>query len=111
MNTKSEQQNDVLPTTVGMATTIFSVQGMSCAGCVATVERVLSTQSGVSNASVDFAAKTAQVEYNPTKVSADDMQRAVAQAGYTLLAGVQTVQQDTEQQMQGYCEVLNNTEL
>lgn len=57
----------------------LSVSGMSCAGCVATVEDALRAVPGVTGASVNFAEHTAQVE---GAVSADSLVAAVRKAGY-----------------------------
>ena len=44
------------------AATRLSVSGMSCAGCVATVEDAINSVAGVSLASVNFAEHTATIE-------------------------------------------------
>lgn len=107
MNTITlEQQKEVLPAVVGTAKAGFSVEGMSCAGCVASVENALSARRGVLKASVNFATKTAQVEYNPVEVSVHDMQHAVAQAGYELFADAETTQEDTERRAQEHYQAL-----
>jgi len=62
-----------------MATTRLSISGMSCAGCVASVEQALSGVAGVKEANVNFAEHTATVEGD---VSADKLVDAVKQAGY-----------------------------
>ena len=57
----------------------LSVSGMSCAGCVGTVEDALRAVPGVTTASVNFAEHTAQVVGS---VSADALVAAVRKAGY-----------------------------
>jgi len=57
----------------------LSVSGMSCAGCVASVEDALRAVPGVRQASVNFAEHTALVEGD---VAVDALIRAVAAAGY-----------------------------
>ncbi len=57
----------------------LSIGGMSCAGCVATVENSLKAIPGVTEAVVNFAEHTAAVSGN---VPADVLIAAVAQAGY-----------------------------
>ncbi len=57
----------------------LSIGGMSCAGCVATVEQALDSVAGVEEASVNFAEHTARVRGD---VAADDLIAAVEQAGY-----------------------------
>jgi Cu+-exporting ATPase len=57
----------------------LSVSGMSCAGCVASVEDALRAVPGVRQASVNFAEHTALVEGD---VAVEALIRAVAAAGY-----------------------------
>ena len=57
----------------------LSVAGMSCAGCVAAVEKVLQSVPGVESASVNFAEHTAMVSGD---VTADRLVDAVVSAGY-----------------------------
>jgi P-type Cu+ transporter len=58
------------------------VTGMSCASCVRRVERALSEQEGVAEASVNFAAEKASVAYDPTATSPVEMVEAIRRAGY-----------------------------
>ena len=57
------------------------ITGMSCASCVRRVERALSKQEGVTEASVNFAAEKASVTYEPT-TSPDELILAIEEAGY-----------------------------
>lgn len=63
----------------------FEVAGMGCMNCSKTIQNTLSNLDGVSEATVDFANKTADVTYDDTVVSKVDMQTAVTDAGYQLL--------------------------
>ncbi len=65
----------------------LSISGMSCAGCVASVENAISTVKGVASSRVNFVEHTAEVEGN---VSADTVIKAIQDAGYdaALLAGI-----------------------
>jgi P-type Cu+ transporter len=58
------------------------VTGMSCASCVRRVERALSKQEGVTEASVNFAAEKASVTYEPTTTSPDELIWAIQDVGY-----------------------------
>ena len=62
-----------------MGTIRFSISGMSCAGCVARVEKALEQVPGVSSANVNFAEHTAAVEGT---AAASDLIAAISDAGY-----------------------------
>ena len=63
----------------------FPVLGMSCASCAARVDKTLNGQPGVQEASVNYAAATAQVVYDADECSLLVLKAAVQQAGYDLL--------------------------
>ena len=60
------------------------IEGMSCASCVARVEKALSGVPGVVTASVNLAAKSGTVEYVPGVADRDALRAAVAGAGYAV---------------------------
>ena len=62
---------------------VFPVEGMHCAGCSAAVERALNKLEGV-EASVSLPTESATVTFPPARVSVEDLQRTVEEAGYTL---------------------------
>lgn len=61
---------------------VFDVQGMTCASCVGRVERALSSLEGVTDASVNLAAETAQVRYLEGVQDVESLTKAIAKAGY-----------------------------
>ena len=63
----------------------FPILGMSCAACAARVDKTLNKQPGVCQASVNYAAATALVEYDPAQTTPEALQHAVQEAGYDLL--------------------------
>ncbi len=63
----------------------FPVEGMSCTNCAETIEETLRGLEGVEEVSVNFAAEEARVEYVDAAVSVDQLQSAVADAGYELI--------------------------
>lgn len=63
----------------------IAVTGMACAGCAANVERRLGQMDGVAKASVNFAARTALVEYDPQVTSPQAMKEEIRKAGYDLV--------------------------
>src|SRR6478672_7696406 len=62
---------------------VLDISGMTCAACVNRVEKSLAKVDGVSEASVNLAAETASVHFDPTRVDAAALSAAVAKAGYT----------------------------
>lgn len=65
-----------------METTTIKVQGMTCGGCVASVERVLRALDGVGRVEVSLERGEAQVEHDPDRASPADLRAAVEDAGY-----------------------------
>ena len=61
----------------------FPVTGMTCASCVARVEKALGAVAGVQEASVNFATEQASVRAS-ADVSMATLQRAVEKAGYAV---------------------------
>lgn len=83
----------------------LSISGMSCAGCVATVEDALRNVPGVSTATVNFAEHTATVT---GEVSAEVLIQAVVAAGYEAaeLRGAEDEQQKEAAEMAHYRRLL-----
>lgn len=63
----------------------IAVIGMACAGCAANVERRLNELNGISSAAVNFAARTALVEYDPKVITPQMMKDEIIKAGYDLV--------------------------
>lgn len=63
----------------------IAVIGMACAGCAANVERRLNELNGISSAAVNFAARTALVEYDPKVITPQMMKEEIIKAGYDLV--------------------------
>ncbi|MGQ0848128.1 MAG: heavy metal translocating P-type ATPase [Actinomycetota bacterium] len=62
----------------------FDVSGMSCASCALRIERVLSRQPGVSEASVNFAGAEARVMFDQAQINSEALQQAVRKIGYEI---------------------------
>ncbi|MGA7106040.1 MAG: heavy metal translocating P-type ATPase [Candidatus Deferrimicrobiaceae bacterium] len=60
----------------------FPVEGMTCASCVARVEKALSRVEGVARASVNLAANTATVMADPDKTRMASLVSAIRDTGY-----------------------------
>jgi len=61
------------------------VEGMTCAACVARVEKSLKKIEGVSNATVNLAAETVRLEYDVDQVSLETIAQSLHEAGYDLI--------------------------
>ena len=60
----------------------LDVQGMTCAGCVSSVEKALGGVDGVELAEVNFALNRASVRYNPEIANPAKLESAVEAAGF-----------------------------
>lgn len=58
------------------------ISGMTCEGCVRTVEKKLSTVDGVDYAHVNLGAGKAVVEYDDARTRPEELMRAVEQVGF-----------------------------
>ena len=61
------------------------VEGMTCAACVARVEKSLNKIGGVSNATVNLAAETVRLEYDVEQVSLEIIAQSLYESGYDLI--------------------------
>ena len=51
---------------------------MACSVCSANVEKKLNSLEGIHSASVSLAGRTALVDYDPDKITLEDMKREVS---------------------------------
>ncbi len=74
---------------IGMA--IQSIQlpvgGMTCNGCVRTIEKKLSATPGVVSARVSLEGGSAMVDYDPERAQPADLVAAIEKLGYTVPRG------------------------
>jgi P-type Cu+ transporter len=70
---------------VGLETQTFQVGQMTCASCVARVERSLRAMPGVVDATVNFASEKAQVTFFMGALTRGDLKAAIVDAGYTVI--------------------------
>jgi Cu+-exporting ATPase len=63
------------------------ITGMTCANCVATVERSLKKQAGVQTAVVNLSSERASVTYDPAAVGLPDLLTRIERAGYGIATG------------------------
>jgi copper ion binding protein len=60
----------------------YLVEGMTCAGCERTVQKVVGNLEGVRSSKADLQSSTVSVEYDPEKVTIDKIKDAVNGVGY-----------------------------
>jgi Cu+-exporting ATPase len=63
------------------------ITGMTCANCVATVERNLKKLDGVESATVNLASERATLEYDPERLTQDSIIARIRKAGYDVAQG------------------------
>ena len=63
------------------------ITGMTCANCVATVERSLKKENGVQVALVNLSSERATVEFDPAQAGLSDLIGRVERAGYGVATG------------------------
>lgn len=63
------------------------ITGMTCANCVATVERNLKRLEGVQTASVNLASERAAVEFDADKLNLEAIKARIERAGYGVAVG------------------------
>jgi Cu+-exporting ATPase len=68
-----------------MKTLTLPVEGMTCASCVARVEKVLNGVEGVQKATVNLATEKATITFDPASSSPEQFGKAVEEAGYALI--------------------------
>jgi len=75
---------------------ILQLRGMSCASCASTVEKVIQAVPGVIECQVNFGAEQATIQYNPQQTGLEQIQSAVAKAGYQASAIQEVGEEDEE---------------
>lgn len=80
---------------VGDSTVVgqFTIDGMTCAACVNSVEGILNDITGVKKAVVALATSLGEVEYDPNVISKEDIVIAIEDAGFEA-SFVQSTSQD-----------------
>jgi Cu+-exporting ATPase len=68
-----------------ISTIVLPVEGMTCASCVARVEKTLSKVEGVESVNVNLATESVSLKLDSSKVSLYSLAEAVKSAGYRLI--------------------------
>ena len=69
-----------------MTDVTFKVPDMSCAHCKAAVEEELNRLSGVESSNANVVKGTVEVRYDEGRISTDQLEGAIEEAGYTVAA-------------------------
>ena len=75
----------------------IEIEGMTCASCVGRVERALQAVTGVTQAQVNLATKTARVTFSPDVTTSQAVADAATNAGYPARALRDQLSQDARQ--------------
>lgn len=68
-----------------MEHTTIKIAGMTCGGCVASVNRALKNIQGVKDVNVSLEEKRAEVEFDPTATTIGQLEHAVQESGYDVI--------------------------
>ena len=60
----------------------LNIKGMSCASCVAHVEKGIKKADGVDSAAVNLATEKATISYDPALIDLESIMKSVSDAGY-----------------------------
>lgn len=60
----------------------LKVEGMTCGGCVKSIQNALGEQQGVSEATADLDSKTVAVEFDEAVIQAAAIKDAIEAAGF-----------------------------
>ena len=64
----------------------LSINGMTCNGCAAGLQKALARRAGVLKADVDFTDAVARIEYNAEIVNLAQLTETVDNAGFSVTA-------------------------
>ncbi|MEA4884763.1 MAG: heavy metal translocating P-type ATPase [Clostridia bacterium] len=85
-----------------------AITGMTCAACSARIEKALQKELGVMAASVNLAAETARVQYDPTVLKVSDIVRVVENTGYSARELVRDAGEDARRALERRRRVVND---
>ena len=67
-----------------MQTAILNINGMTCMGCVTSIEKVLEKITGVSDSDISLKKKQAKIQYDPEKTNINKLKEAIVEAGFEI---------------------------
>ncbi|WP_080998234.1 heavy metal translocating P-type ATPase [Clostridium sporogenes] len=74
----------------------LKIEGMTCAACAKTIERITKKLDGIIESNVNFATETLNISYDPLKLRVLEVKKAVEKAGYKVVEEETTVDIDKE---------------
>jgi Cu+-exporting ATPase len=78
----------------------LQIQGMTCASCAKTVERVTTKLEGVAEANVNFATEKLIIQFDSSIIKISDIKNAIVKAGYKAIDEAIAVDDDQERREQ-----------
>jgi Cu+-exporting ATPase len=82
----------------------LSVAGMTCASCVARVEKTIKKFEGISNVNVNLATEKVTLDYDPEIVDLNKIAETVENIGYKLDLSILQKQESSEEQSRDYVD-------
>ena len=67
-----------------MQTALLNINGMTCMGCVTSIEKVLEKITGVSDSDISLKKKQAKIQYDPEKTNINKLKEAIVGAGFEI---------------------------
>ena len=65
-----------------MKNTELKIEGMHCTGCSARIEKILGNTEGITKVQVSLEEKKANIEYDETKITLEEIKREIEDAGF-----------------------------
>ena len=75
---------------------VYRVEGMSCAACASSIERVLKKIDGVESGVVNFATETLSLAYNAESIRISDVRAKLSKLGFTLVNLDEVIEDDSK---------------
>ncbi len=66
-----------------MGKVVLDVSGMHCGSCAFGIQMVLKNKAGVSDAKVDYKTKKAEIEFDSSKLTVEDLIKEIESIGYS----------------------------
>ena len=62
----------------------LKVEGMTCGGCVKSIQTALKTHAGIAEATADLDSATVSVDFDPAKIQEASIRDAIEDAGFSV---------------------------